>query len=502
MKTHKGHPALSTKARKLQRSLAVAGVALMGATFGATAGQGPQPTICNRACWVARSAPAASQMAALSRAIIHHTASASDYTTDYNTGKAKVRGIQNVHMDANGWSDIGYHFIVSAGGHIYEGRLNSLSSLPRGAHDGSNDNSFGFNIMGNYADFTEGGGANQIPTTPSLNSLYDVIAWRMPSAWSPYGSGSYNGNTVGYLDGHRKVKATACPGNNIYNVHITSNYSGGNARNGVNTRKNGGGTQRARVCDFNGDGSTDIAVYNTVDGNWKIRNQGTYQWGLTGDGEIPVPGDYNGDRITDIAVYNPVTFTWKVRNVGTYGWGTPDEIPVPGDYNGDGITDIAVYNLTTGYWKIRNQGNYQWGLTSDGEIPVPGDYNGDGTTDIAVYSPVTMTWKIRNIGNFGWGLAGEVPMPGDYNGDGITDICTFNKNDGYWKVRNQNNYQWALAGDIPQPGDYNGDGITDIAVYSPSTFTWKIRNQSNIGWGVANDLALPLPYAIRRVYYP
>lgn len=200
------------------------------------AAQGPQPTICTRSCWGARGSSGCSSMSSLNRAIIHHTAGAGDYSSNYETSKSKVRGVQNIHMDGNGWCDIGYHFLVSAGGHIFEGRSGSLSGLPRGAHDGNNGNSFGFNMLGYFHP-----PYNNAVTDDLRDSLYDVIAWRMPSSWSPYGSGSYNGNTVGYLDGHRKVKATACPGDGMHPVYITENYNGGDARNGVNARKNGNG---------------------------------------------------------------------------------------------------------------------------------------------------------------------------------------------------------------------------------------------------------------------
>ncbi|MFN7141550.1 MAG: N-acetylmuramoyl-L-alanine amidase, partial [Limisphaerales bacterium] len=154
-------------------------------------------------------------MSTLNRAIIHHTAAAGDFTTDYESGKAKVRGVQNYHMDSNGWCDIGYHFLVNAAGHIYEGRSGSMSSLPRGTHDGNNSNSFGFTLLGYFHS-----PHNQSPPSVMRARLYDVIAWRMPSAWSPYGSGSYNSTTVGYLDGHRMVKSTACPGDIVYNNYI------------------------------------------------------------------------------------------------------------------------------------------------------------------------------------------------------------------------------------------------------------------------------------------
>lgn len=206
------------------------------------AGQGPQPSICTRACWGARAPQCGiSQMAALNRAIIHHTAGSSDWTTDYATGQSRVRAIQNLHMDSQGWCDIGYHFLVNAGGHIYEGRSGSMSSLPRGTHDCANNNSFGFNLMGYFHP-----PYNQTPTAAGRSALYDVIAWRMPSAWSPYGGGSYSGcegtYTVGTLDGHRAIVATACPGDGFYNPYITANYNGGEARNEVNNRKNAGAT--------------------------------------------------------------------------------------------------------------------------------------------------------------------------------------------------------------------------------------------------------------------
>lgn len=198
------------------------------------AGQGLQPGICTRACWGARAPKCGiSQMGNLTRAVIHHTAGPSDFTTDYGTAQARVRGVQNYHMDSAGMCDIAYHFLVNAGGHIFEGRSGSMGSWPRGAHDGVNTDSFGFNWMGYFHP-----PYNQDPPPAMRNSLYDVIAWRMPSAWSPFGGGSYNGRTCGYLCGHRDALATACPGDIAYNNYITGNLNGGEARSAVNARKN------------------------------------------------------------------------------------------------------------------------------------------------------------------------------------------------------------------------------------------------------------------------
>src|SRR5688500_2555779 len=88
---------------------------------------GPQPNICNRGCWAARAPNCGLTMSsALTRAIVHHTAAASDWnTTSLETSKGKIRGIQNYHMDTQGWCDIGYHFLVDKLGNIFEGRANS-----------------------------------------------------------------------------------------------------------------------------------------------------------------------------------------------------------------------------------------------------------------------------------------------------------------------------------------------------------------------------------------
>ncbi len=223
----------------------------------AMAAKGPQPSICTRSCWGARAPKSgASQMSGLTRAIVHHTAGNEYSTTGLTSSKSYQRGIQNLHMNANGWSDIGYHFTVDKFGNIFEGRSGSMSSLPRGAHDGYNYNSFGFTCMGYYHT-----PKNNALTSAQKTSLEKVIAWRMPSSWSASGSGSYNGKTVGYLDGHYKVKSTACPGSIIINQL-------GSIRTGVNAKKNGGSTP-------SGPSSLTATAYSTtrIDLKW-VDNSG------------------------------------------------------------------------------------------------------------------------------------------------------------------------------------------------------------------------------------
>ena len=195
---------------------------------------GPQPTICARACWGARAASGCATMTGLSRVIVHHTAAASQWnTTGLADSAANVRALQNYNLDVNGYCDIEYHWMIDKFGNIFEGRYGGMTgALIRGAHDGNNFNSHGVSLMGYFHSPYN----HQAPAV-MLNQLYALIAWRMPAGWSPYGSGTYNGNIVGFLDGHRKVKATACPGDLIHPNYITEDYFGGTMRNSVAARR-------------------------------------------------------------------------------------------------------------------------------------------------------------------------------------------------------------------------------------------------------------------------
>jgi hypothetical protein len=100
--------------------------------------------------------------------------------------------------------------------------------------------------------------------------------------------------------------------------------------------------------DYDGDGKTDIAFYNPDSGshvillsstNFTFRGPfdpygwRTYRWGTRTD--IPVPGDYDGDGTTDIAVYRPesghhfvLLSSTDFTDYRVYQWGVSTDVPI------------------------------------------------------------------------------------------------------------------------------------------------------------------------------
>ena len=285
------------------------------------------------------------------------------------------------------------------------------------------------------------------------------------------------------------------------------------------------------LSDYNGDGKSDLAVYDRATGNWFVRSLATnaavvfgLNWGNLN--MIPVPGDYDGDGKNDLTVYDQTNGKWYIWSLARHAlilwgqqWGGSGFIPVPGDYDGDGLFDLAVYQQNVGNWYVRSLGGktISWGLNwgAAGMTPVPGDYDGDGLADLAMYQNLTGNWFIRSLTKntaivFGqnWGGAGLNPVPGDFNGDKVTDLAVYQPSTGRWFIRSLGTnvpvvfgLNWGAAGMTPLSGDYDGDGRCDLAVYFPPTGGWYIRSLTNntpIAFGQNWGTPAMLPVGARR----
>ena len=181
-----------------------------------------RPPVHPRGEWGAR-APSTTigSASTLRMSVVHHTATGNDYTAAQVPGI--LRSMQAFHMDSNGWSDLGYNFVVDKFGGVWEGRDGSIDRYSIGAHaEGFNTGSVGVAALGNT---TSGGASNA-----QVDAIADTIAWRLAGAgidpttnvsFTSGGSSTIPAGTVVDLPrviGHRDIGSTDCPGAALYSA--------------------------------------------------------------------------------------------------------------------------------------------------------------------------------------------------------------------------------------------------------------------------------------------
>jgi hypothetical protein len=172
----------------------------------------PQPSIVSRAGWGAdeslrTSCSNGTYDSTIQAAVIHHTAGTNDYTPAQSA--SIVRGVYAYHVQANGWCDIGYNFLIDKFGTIFEGRWGGIDKPVHGAHASSwNTNTMGVSFMMNSDSLT-------LPDA-SLQSAVSLLAWKLGGFYrDPLGTTTLVGATQPVIFGHGDVMATDCPGTDI-----------------------------------------------------------------------------------------------------------------------------------------------------------------------------------------------------------------------------------------------------------------------------------------------
>ena len=111
-----------------------------------------QPQIFTRAQWGADESirgTAPKYNSTIKAGFVHHTAGVNGYS-EAEVPKI-LRGIYAYHVKGNGWSDIGYNFLVDRFGRLWEGRYGGMTRAVVGAHTGGfNVDSFAVSALGNY----------------------------------------------------------------------------------------------------------------------------------------------------------------------------------------------------------------------------------------------------------------------------------------------------------------------------------------------------------------
>ncbi len=138
--------------------------------------------------------------------IVHHSDGAN---TSTNWG-ATVRSIFDYHVNTNGWSDVGYNYLIAPDGTLFYGRGGGNNVV--GAHYcAKNNNTMGVCMMGNYMTVA--------PTDTAWKTLERIFAWKAvesninPTDLKPLS----DLGAIPVVNGHRSGCATDCPGDSTFN---------------------------------------------------------------------------------------------------------------------------------------------------------------------------------------------------------------------------------------------------------------------------------------------
>jgi len=287
----------------------------------------PRPPVHSRAEWGAEPPVCTYSYCAVTHVAIHHTADVSEYDcAGFDECAADVRAIQAYHMDVNGWCDIGYNYLASSDGALWEGRGGGDDVV--GAHDGFNCGSMGVANMGYYHPPYD-----QLWTEAQIDSVAELAAWKCDQKGiDPFGVSFYSGfgDDMDNLYGHRDVKSTACPGDTIYPRL-------GELRSRVDDKLTGGGT---------------VLIYDNPDvdrlqGTWFTgtsapdRYGADYLWTDTGTGDT---------RLCGWTVEIPQAGTWDVAFWWSQGGNRSPAAELGGARGGAGRVFVVDQQTGGGQW--------------------------------------------------------------------------------------------------------------------------------------------------------
>ena len=426
------------------------------------------------------------------RAIVHHTVNGNGYSQGQVA--SMIRGIQAFHQGSNGWSDIGYNFIVDRFGTIWEGRQGGVRRPVIGAHaQNANTNTVGIAGLGDFS------GAG--PGSPMVNAIGNLAGWKL----SLHGT-TPNANTV---LGHRNVGQTGCPGNGLYNqlpairsVAATNFDQQHPAPRFAQRGWTVSGTYLPVAGDFDGDLRGDIVWYGpgaASDHSWWGNRNRTWAGRpvtISGTYHPPQSGDFNGDGRDDILLYGPgaasdaIMFgranrTFGIRNYAVHG---PDYRPVVGDFNADGRADVFWYAPGPGQdvlWYGNTNGTFTGRQTTvNGHFePAVGDFDGDGHSDVLWYAPGPaqdyIWWGTRTSSFVSTTVAingtGYVPVVGDFTRNGRTEVLFYRPGPGsdpLWIPLGNRTFRSSATtvngtSYVPLVADFDGTFTHDIFWYGP-----------------------------------
>jgi hypothetical protein len=309
----------------------------------------PKPKIFSRAQWGAdesmRDAPSLHYYE-VHAGFVHHTVNANGYTRAQVP--SIIRGIYAYHTRSQGWSDIGYNFLVDRFGRIWEGRYGGVDRPVVGAHTlGYNDNAFAMSAIGNFE--------TARPSRAMIRAYGRLFAWKL----SLHGVSASDGKqyvTSRYfkaINGHRDAGATACPGINLYNRIPRIRE--------LATAAQQGWEGRDLESSVIGNARPDLVLRRAIDGKVVIRpivpTDTGYRLGRVVRTGLVLPdveriikaGDWDLDGYGDLIVKDEGVL-WLYRGIGHGKFADPtrlatgfrrvNKLAAVGDFTGDGKPDL------------------------------------------------------------------------------------------------------------------------------------------------------------------
>ncbi|WP_082270510.1 SpvB/TcaC N-terminal domain-containing protein [Leptospira interrogans] len=274
------------------------------------------------------------------------------------------------------------------------------------------------------------------------------------------------------------------------------------------------------VGDYNGDGRTDISLYDSRSGKWFVgenhRNPNKndsvtfqMQWKLYKVFTAPeqalfghdrFSGDFNGDGFSDFLIFDRSNGEWTLGETGDGTinfkiWSrTPQFKPVTrwlqGDFNGDGRTDIGFYSSSDGKFWIgeSTQSGFRYKIYSDLsygpdqdrilKTPLPKDevkVESGKTSFTALSNTKTILLNYKYDGNLNSGK-GELVFPGCFTQDDCSaspELLIYDRKANAWDLKQGNTFTERVNTSL----NPEGTGITTLLGGKPDRYTNNTKDE-------------------------
>ena len=402
-----------------------AGSTRLGApAYPATRGAGgatPRPAIYSRAQWGAdeRLRSGFAGYGEVQGSFVHHTVNANDYSRA--EVPAILRSIYAYHTQSQGWSDVGYNYLVDRFGRVWEGRWGGIGRPVIGAHTlDYNEKSFAMSAIGNFE--------TAPPTRSLLRSYARLFAWKL----SLHGVDANARARIGALsaraiNGHRDAASTACPGRHLYARLHTIRERAAELQKAWNGRRLERSVASGPLPDLLVRDGRDTTVLAGRAGP-NVRRVATVAADWSGYGWARIAGDWDRDGHDDVLAREGGRM-WLLagRGGGRFaprvgGWGgrrDQTNIAAVGDWDGDGRPDLIARSRQGSVWLHPGRGRNGFGaayklrntIGSPTVMLGVGRWNADGAPDLMTRSRAggLRLWP----GNGPGGLGDPVPIASD-----------------------------------------------------------------------------------------